>query len=127
MPVASELIRQAVTRYADRPAIIDAATDTTYSYSEFGRLVAAMCAQLGPRLEPGDRVAVCARNGVLWAATEAAIACCGLTLVPLNIYLSGVELAELLENSGRGRSYSTRRSSRWCTLRSPKSGIAPYG
>ena len=100
MPVASELIRRAVAQYGDRPAIVDAATDRTYSYAEFGRLVRAICGELETRLEPGDRVAVCARNGVLWAATEAAIACCGLTLVPLNIYLSGRELAVMLRDSG---------------------------
>lgn len=99
MPIVSELIRTAISRHSTRPALVDSATDETYTYAQFGRLVYGMCEALAA-LEPGDRVAVCARNSVLWAATEAAVACSGLTLVPLNIYLSGGELAALLVDSG---------------------------
>jgi acyl-CoA synthetase (AMP-forming)/AMP-acid ligase II len=93
----SEMIRTAVADYADRVAIIDADSGAQYSYAEFGLMVGALCQTFDESgLRPGDHVALCARNGVMWAAVEAAVACSGMTLAPLSIYLSAAELTWVL-------------------------------
>jgi acyl-CoA synthetase (AMP-forming)/AMP-acid ligase II len=55
---------------------------------------------LAKGLDTGDRVAVCARNTVEWPEIVFGLAKAGLVAVPVNIRLSGPEIAHQLADSG---------------------------
>jgi acyl-CoA synthetase (AMP-forming)/AMP-acid ligase II len=74
------------------------------SYAEtalrVSRLAGALRSQL--RLNPGDRVAIAAKNSADYFETLYAVWHAGLAAVPANAKLHGAELGYILEHSGRG-------------------------
>ena len=77
------------------------ATGAAWTYQEFHSLslrLARGLAELG--LEPGDRVAVIARNCPIFACLRYALAARGFVLVPINSMLGADEVAFVLRDSG---------------------------
>jgi acyl-CoA synthetase (AMP-forming)/AMP-acid ligase II len=100
MPRVAELFRAAASAHHDAPAIIDGDRSQTFTFGQLGDLVdvvAAGCIALD--LKRGDRVAILQRNSPYWVACEAAFAQLGLTVIPLNVYLSSHELNWLIGDS----------------------------
>jgi fatty-acyl-CoA synthase len=95
----ADLLRRTALRLPDKIAV--RAAGTAWSYREFHSLalrVARGFSDLG--LQPGDRVAVIARNSPIFACLRYALAARGLVLVPINSMLGAGEIAFILRDSG---------------------------
>ncbi|HEV2760363.1 MAG TPA: AMP-binding protein [Acidimicrobiales bacterium] len=94
-----EALDRAVRLFPDVVALETPEGDVTYA--EFAELVEGAVERLGEEgLEPGDRLAVCLRNGLdiavaIWAAARA-----GLVFVGLSIRLAPTQWAYMLSHSG---------------------------
>lgn len=94
-----DLLRRTALRVPGKIAVRE--TATTWTYREFHDLsvrVASGFADIG--LEPGDRVAVLARNSAVFACVRYALAARGFVFVPINSMLGADEIAFLLRDSG---------------------------
>ena len=102
---------------ADEVLLVDPARDRT-TYAGFARLVEGAAATLRERgLQPGDRVAVLARNGLEAAVAIWACARGGLVHVGLPVDAPPARVAALLELTGAGLLLASptcsRRPARW--------------
>jgi acyl-CoA synthetase (AMP-forming)/AMP-acid ligase II len=92
------LVRDAAARHADVEAVVDG--DARVTYAKLGRLVdAAARAHLAAGVEPGDRVALWAPNGLDWVVAALGAQAAGAVLVPLSTRLKGTEAAYVLGRS----------------------------
>jgi len=84
----------------DRLAARDLTLDLRWSYRELDALVGRLAAEMQARgAQPGDRIAVLARNSVWLVALHYACARAGTIFVPLNGRLVPSELAALLDRA----------------------------
>jgi long-chain acyl-CoA synthetase len=92
----------ALDRYAAKPFLTDAGTQTTSSYGEHGsrvlRLASALRKELG--VEPGDRVAVMAFNSAPFEELYHACLLGTAVVNPLNLRFAPPEVAHVLKDSG---------------------------
>ncbi|MBW3638586.1 MAG: acyl--CoA ligase [Actinobacteria bacterium] len=96
-----EVLEQALTTSADDVLLVDPTTGTTTTYDSFARLVEGAAATLLARgLEPGNRVAVLARNGLEAAVAIWACARAGLVHVGIPVDAPPARVAALLELTG---------------------------
>jgi HIP---CoA ligase len=94
-----EAVRRAAEAFSSRPAVRDA-DGHWLDYRELAEGVrAAAAALLAHDVEPGDRVAVWAPNGVPWLLAALGAQYIGAVLVPLNTRYRG-EAADVLARSG---------------------------
>jgi len=97
-----DLLRAAVERAPDAPALVEGLAGTDRRRWSYGRLLTeseqAARALLG-RFAPGERVAVWANNIPEWILLEMAAALAGLTLVTVNPALRSDELRHVLRQS----------------------------
>ncbi len=95
----ADVLRRSALRLPARTAII--CGQTTWTYAEFDALVTRLAAGLAQRgVQPGDRVAVLARNSHGFAALRFALARLGAVLVPINFMLKADEVAYILRHAG---------------------------
>jgi len=95
----ADLLRRSARRHPQRIAI--ACGDTRWTYAEFDALCSRLAAGLAQHgLQPGERVAVLARNSHGFAALRFALARFGAVLVPINFMLKADEAAFILRHSG---------------------------
>ncbi|HEX2893316.1 MAG TPA: fatty acyl-CoA synthetase [Marmoricola sp.] len=94
----SDLLHRSAARHPAKVALIDA--DKALTFAELDAAVDATAAALvGLGLEPGDRVALLARNSWQFAVLSFATARAGLVLVPVNFMLGADEVAFILDHS----------------------------
>ncbi|MGB3699105.1 MAG: AMP-binding protein [Gordonia sp. (in: high G+C Gram-positive bacteria)] len=87
--------------HGDSPALIDAAVDRTWTYTQFRHDVLALAAGLLRHgVQPGDRVGLWAPNRFEWVLTQFAAAEIGAILVVLNPSYRRHEVAYALAQSG---------------------------
>ena len=85
--------------YGNRPATISTAGVQTWR--DFVDRIQSVAAGLrGLALQPGDRVAILAGNTAEHLTMMYAVAWAGCVLVPLNVRLSGEEMAQIVDESG---------------------------
>jgi long-chain acyl-CoA synthetase len=96
----TELLKNTVSKYADREGPMDENARLTYRQfaSSVSNVAAALYHHYGIR--KGDRVALMLRNGLEFATSLFAIARIGAITVPLNTGLRGEEMAYQLKDSG---------------------------
>ncbi len=88
----------------------------TWTWGEMGALVGRWQQALAAEtLEPGDRVAILASNGVAWVACEQAALGLGLVVVPLYVADNPGNIAYLLADSG-ARFLLAGKSALWADL-----------
>jgi acyl-CoA synthetase (AMP-forming)/AMP-acid ligase II len=94
-----EIARRNGRRYPHKTAVVldDEAISWAALDERANRLATYL---LGRGLQPGDRVAVAARNTIEWPEITFGMAKAGLVLVPVNIRLAANEAAYVLEDSG---------------------------
>ena len=76
------------------------------------RVVSEMAGRLG--LKPGDRAALMMENRVEWTTTYLGLACCGITVVPIDAKLQEREVSHILRDSGAAAIFAGGR--RWPVL-----------
>ncbi len=87
-----------ITARPDAEAVV--ADGQRVSYRELGELVVASTrAVIAAGVQPGDRVAVWAPNGLHWVLAALGAQCAGAALVPVNTRWKGSEAAYLLARS----------------------------
>ena len=92
IPVA---VMAGVERWSNVEAVVDG--DTRVSYAQLGeRVVASTRAMIAAGVEPGDRVAIWAPNGLGWIVAALGAQCAGAALVPVNTRWKGSEAAYVL-------------------------------
>jgi len=92
-------LRRSALVFADRPAVLD--DDVTLTYAELAAEVEALAGALAASgVEPGDRVALLCANTPLMLAAQFAVPLLRAVMVPLNIRLTGPELAAIAEHAG---------------------------
>src|SRR5277367_5764979 len=95
----ADLLRRTALRLPTKIAV--RAAGTAWSYREFHSLaIRAVRGFTDLGLQPGDRVAVIARNSPIFACLRYALAARGLVLVPINSMLGAEEIAFILRDSG---------------------------
>lgn len=95
----SGMLRRSAARHRHRPAI--ACGDTAWSYAEFDHLVDRLAAGLKKAgVEPGQRVAIMARNSHAFIAIRFAVARADAVLVPINFMLNVEDVRYILDHSG---------------------------
>lgn len=93
------MISHAAQRYRGQVAIEDGEVQLTYEQLDELRLqVARALMALG--IQPGDRVAIWAPNCYEWVAAALGIHSAGAVLVPINTRMKGMEVGDVLEQSG---------------------------
>jgi long-chain acyl-CoA synthetase len=93
-------LERAGKSYPDHPAVA-AGTRTVLGYGELAERAARLAGALrAVGLEPGDRVAIAAKNSIHYVELIHAIWHAGLAAVPANAKLHGAELSYILEHSG---------------------------
>lgn len=93
------MLRRSAARYGERTAII--CGETRWSYAEFDRIVDHLTAGLKrDGVQPGDRIAILARNSHAFIALRFAIARADAVLVPINFMLNAEDVRYILEHSG---------------------------
>lgn len=103
MTAISDFIALQAMRRPDVPAVADLASGKSWTYAGLDRLTGQLAQALLDRgLEPGDRLAVLARNRGELVALQHACARTGVIYVPLNWRLSAPELADLVEDCQPG-------------------------
>ena len=96
-----QVLEQSLADFADAVLLVDPTLSTTTTYGGFARLVEGAAATLLARgLEPGDRVAVLARNGLEAAVAIWACARAGLIHVGIPVDCPPARVAALLELTG---------------------------
>jgi acyl-CoA synthetase (AMP-forming)/AMP-acid ligase II len=102
------LLAATAARHGDGPAVVDEGTTTTWGALR-ERALDVAGALVASGVEPGDRVAIWAPNGVRWIEAVLGLFQAGATLVPINTRFKGPEAAELLGRS-RARVLVTTRT-----------------
>jgi fatty-acyl-CoA synthase len=104
-PLLTDTIAQnflnTATRFADREALVDRASDRRWTYAQLAAdvdIVAAGLLELG--LAKGDRVGIWAPNCAEWTLMQYATARIGVILVNINPAYRSHELAYVLQQSG---------------------------
>jgi acyl-CoA synthetase (AMP-forming)/AMP-acid ligase II len=93
-----ELLEAAVAQFGDTLALIEGATELTYTdLFERSRHFGAALVACG--VESGDRVALWAPNGVEWIVAYLGLIQAGATLVPVNTRFKGAEAGEILRRT----------------------------
>jgi acyl-CoA synthetase (AMP-forming)/AMP-acid ligase II len=88
----------AAERFGERDAVVDGDVRVTYTgLLDRARDLGAGLVACG--IEPGDRVAVWAPNGVKWIVTLLGLSRAGAVLVPINTRFKGAEAADILLRS----------------------------
>lgn len=93
------MLARAAERHGEKTAII--CGTVTWSYADFHREIERLAAgirQLG--VEPGDRIAILARNSHAFIALRFAIARADAVLVPINFMLNAEDVRYILDHSG---------------------------
>lgn len=102
---------RAARRFAGRDALVHVARSTRLSYAELRTEVRTVGrAMLALGVQPGDRVALWARNVPEWPVVQLATAYIGAVLVTVNPSLTDDELGFVLSNSGAGLLLAAPRS-----------------
>ena len=104
-PLLGETIGQrlerTVSRWPDRPALIDSQQGIRWTWSELAEKVEAFAAGLlSLGLEPGDRIGIWSPNNAEWVVTQFASAKAGLVLVTINPAYRLAELEYALNKVG---------------------------
>ncbi|HKR91000.1 fatty acyl-CoA synthetase [Novosphingobium sp.] len=95
----SAVLRRSARRHGDKTAII--CGDVEWSYAQFDRMVDRLAAGLKTSgINPGDRIAILARNSHAFLALRFAIARADAVLVPINFMLNPSDVRYILEHSG---------------------------
>jgi len=98
-PTILDALDRAVERFGDRSFLV--APEGRVTYGELAELVEGACERLAEEgLQPGDRLAVAARNGLDLAVALWACARSGLVLVGLNVGLAPAQWEYMLGHSG---------------------------
>jgi acyl-CoA synthetase (AMP-forming)/AMP-acid ligase II len=97
--LVGDVARRNARRYPAKTAVVSGGTRLSWAAVDerANRLATHLLAQ---GLQPGDRVAVCARNTVEWPEMSFGLAKAGLVSVPVNIRLSSPEIAHILADAG---------------------------
>ena len=99
-----DLIRSNARRHGDRPALVDANSGDTITYTELddriGRVAAGLVAD---GLEPGDVVALISPNCVDWPVAALGVMAAGGIVTLVNPLYAGDELAHQLTDAGATR------------------------
>lgn len=95
----SRIFERACLSYPQRPAILDGNVRITYSALR-GRVRNLVSALQGLGVDPGDRVAVVAKNSTGFLELQFACALGGFIFVPLNFRLAQKEIEHVLRDSG---------------------------
>ena len=94
-----ELLSQRVAAHPGDAAVVDGGVTTTWA--ELAAAASAFGASLIDRgVEPGDRVAIWAPNGLRWIVAVLGIWEAGAAVVPINTRFRGGEAADVLRRSG---------------------------
>ncbi len=94
-------LARTVSLYPDRPAVIDVAAGTSYTYRELGALTDSLAlALLADGVKIGDRVGIWAPNCAEWMITQYATAKIGAVLVNINPAYRTHELDFVLRQAG---------------------------
>lgn len=97
------MLREAVRRHGPRTAqVIDRDGERhTTSYEELGRAVQRLAwALVAAGVEPGDRVATCARNIPEWTVTDLAVLSAGAVTVSVYTTSTSTQVRQVLVDSG---------------------------
>lgn len=102
MPTIRTLLVDAAAKCPDREFVRWKANHVWHNWTfrellKQTRIVSEMLSLL--KLKPGDRVAVVMENRAEWMSAYLGIACCGLTVVPVDYRLQAVELSHILRDS----------------------------
>lgn len=94
-----QLLPRLAARWRDRTALVT--DDRTLTYDELDRLASRVADGLTARgVKPGDRVALLSQNRWEWVVAYHGALRCGAVVNPLNVMLTGEELAYVLTDSG---------------------------
>ncbi|MFC4059180.1 AMP-binding protein [Planomonospora corallina] len=93
------VLDRAARDFPELEAVVDGPVRVTYGELH-GRVRAAARALLARGLEPGERIAIWAPNGLEWIVTALGAVSAGLVLVPVNTRYKGEEARWLLARSG---------------------------
>jgi long-chain acyl-CoA synthetase len=89
------VLERAAAFHVHRPAIADGGV--RLSYGELARRAVALAGALRARgIEPGDRIAILARNSFRYLEINLACAHAGIVLIPLNVRLAPAEIGRIL-------------------------------
>ncbi len=115
-------LQRAGTSHADRPAAA-LGTRVVATYGELAERAARLAGALRERLKlnPGDRVAIAAKNTPDYIALLYGIWHAGLIAVPANAKLHGAELAYILEQSGARLCFASKGIDSEIAPHAPKS------
>lgn len=93
------MLRRSAARHKGRTAII--CGEERWTYAKFDRIVDQLAAGLKRAgIEPGERIAIFARNSHAYIALRFAIARADAVLVPINFMLNAEDVRYILEHSG---------------------------
>ena len=91
----SRVLERAAAFHGRLPAVADGTVRLTYG--ELARRAVALAGALQARgIEPGDRVAILARNSFRYLEINLACAHVGIVLIPLNVRLAPAEISRIL-------------------------------
>jgi long-chain acyl-CoA synthetase len=91
----SRVLERAAAFHGPLPAVADG--DVRLSYGELARRAMVLAGALRARgIEPGDRVAILARNSFRYLEINLACAHAGIVLIPLNVRLAPAEIDRIL-------------------------------
>jgi len=91
-------VNATIARYGDAEAVVE--RDRRVAYRELGALVdASLRAMMAAGVEPGDRVAIWAPNGLGWIAAALGAQGAGAAIVPVNTRFKGQEAAHVIGTS----------------------------
>lgn len=94
-----QLLPRLAARWGDRPALVTG--DRTLTFNELDRLAARVAhALLAKGVRAGDRVALMSQNRWEWIVAYHGALRAGAVVNPLNVMLTGEELAYILTDSG---------------------------
>jgi acyl-CoA synthetase (AMP-forming)/AMP-acid ligase II len=91
-------VTASIAARGDAEAVVE--PDRRVTYRDLGALVqTATRAMIAAGIEPGDRVAIWAPNGLGWVAAALGAQCAGAAIVPVNMRFKGEEAAYVLAAS----------------------------
>jgi acyl-CoA synthetase (AMP-forming)/AMP-acid ligase II len=91
-------VAASIARWPDAEAVVE--PDRRVRYAELGALVEASArAMIAAGIEPGDRVAIWAPNGLGWIVAALGAQSAGAAIVPVNTRFKGAEAAHVLSAS----------------------------
>lgn len=95
----SALLRRSARRYGDSVALV--CGHVSWTYRQLDTMADRACAGLARMgIQPGDRVAIMARNSHAFVALRFGAARLGAVLVPINFMLTATEVGYILSHSG---------------------------